>query len=144
MQKVIIGLVVLALIATGAFLITRDSGEEETSNNAGTTNTASPEPATEPQPAEEPQGEATISFNGSEFDPDPLTVPEGTTVTVTNNSSQTIQFDSDPHPQHTDNTELNIETISPGESNTFVANTVGTFGYHNHLNPSQTGTIIVE
>lgn len=141
MRRIIIGVVVLALIAAGAFFLAQNAAEKETSNNTGTTRTES-EPAAEP--AEEQQTETIISFSGSGFDPDPLTVPVGTTVTVTNNSSQTIQFDSDPHPQHTDNTELNLETISPGESDTFIANTVGTFGYHNHLNPSQTGTLIVE
>ena len=55
-----------------------------------------------------------------------------------------MQFDSDPHPIHTTNQELNVEIVEPGEVKTFTVTKTGTFGYHNHLNPSQTGKIIIE
>ena len=53
-----------------------------------------------------------------------------------------MQFDSDPHPVHTDDTELNVGHVEPGGSMTFTVNKTGTHGYHNHLNPGDTGTII--
>lgn len=55
-----------------------------------------------------------------------------------------MQFDSDPHPAHTTNPELNVGSVPPGEQMSFVVDTKGTFGYHNHLNPAQKGTIVVE
>ena len=88
--------------------------------------------------------EATITYSNDCFSPGTMTVKAGTKVTVKNNSSRAIQFDSDPHPAHTDNRELNVDTIAAGRSDSFIATRTGTFGYHNHLNPSETGSITVQ
>lgn len=64
---------------------------------------------------------------------------------------------SNPHPLHTDYPGSDIKNCgagtamfdscrvtNPGESWTFILEEPGTWGYHNHLQSSQTGTIIVE
>ncbi len=86
----------------------------------------------------------TITYSKDGFSPTTLTVKNGSQVTIKNDSSGLLQFDSDPHPVHTDDPELNVGTISPGQSKTVTVTTTGSHGYHNHLNPSDTGTLIVE
>lgn len=87
---------------------------------------------------------ATITYSDSGFSPSKTTVKSGDTVAIKNTSSADMQFDSDPHPVHTADEELNVGAVSPGETMTFTVTTKGTFGYHNHLNPSDKGTIVVQ
>lgn len=99
-------------------------------------------PSTTPGPNNEPS--ATITYSNSGFSPKTVTVTAGAIIAIRNTSSSDMQFDSDPHPVHTDDTELNVGTVAPGKTVTFKVTTTGTHGYHNHLNPGDTGTIIVQ
>jgi len=87
---------------------------------------------------------STITYDGSSFAVSNEKVASGSTVKVVNNSQKELDFDSDPHPTHTGNGELNEGAIAPGASKTFVLTKKGTWGFHNHLNSSQHGTITVE
>lgn len=133
-KKILIGVVAVLVIGGVIVLASEKSGEDKSSKS--TANTSS-------QTSAETNSATTITYTNDGFSPATITVKSGTTVTVKNASSQPLQFESDPHPQHTDNEELNVSNVAPGESQTFVANTTGTFGYHNHLNSSDTGTIVV-
>lgn len=86
----------------------------------------------------------TIVFDGNTFNPETLTVKSGTSITIKNTSSVDVQFDSDPHPVHSDDTDLNVGNIAPGESTTFTVTKVGSFSYHDHLDPGVQGKIVVE
>lgn len=86
----------------------------------------------------------TIVFNGTMFTPAMLSVAPGTTVTIKNTSSQELQMDSDPHPVHTDDTDLNVGQILPDQSKMFTVTKTGTFGYYDHLDPSIQGKITIE
>ncbi|OGD90647.1 hypothetical protein A3D07_01590 [Candidatus Curtissbacteria bacterium RIFCSPHIGHO2_02_FULL_42_15] len=85
-----------------------------------------------------------ITYTDSGFSPAQVSVKVGDTVTFKNDSKANIQVNSAPHPAHTQFPELNIGSIATGESKTVTFTTAGTKKYHNHLNPSQTGTIVVE
>jgi len=139
--KWIITVVVVVLAAIGG-AIALSGGD---SNNNSTTTGTSSQPATSNsgQPASDQSSGATITYSDNGFSPATLTVKAGTKVTIKNTSSRDMQFDSDPHPAHTDDPELNVGIVSPGQSMTFTVTTTGTHGYHNHLNPSDTGTIVV-
>jgi plastocyanin len=86
---------------------------------------------------------ATIVFTNDGFSPSTLTVKSGTVVTVKNESSNRVQFSSDDHPTHREDPEINMKTLAPGESGTFTATKVGTQGFHDHIDDSQVGTLIV-
>ncbi|MCW3005360.1 MAG: Plastocyanin [Conexibacter sp.] len=86
----------------------------------------------------------TITYNGSSFSPASVTVKSGGTLTIRNTSSSTVDPNSDPHPQHTDDTDLNFGNIAAGSSATMTLTKIGTFGIHNHLNPSQTGSVTIQ
>jgi len=85
-----------------------------------------------------------ITYDGSSFSESTDSIKAGQSVKVVNNSSAALDFDSDPHPVHTDNTELNAGDIEPGDSKTFTIDKKGTWGYHNHRNASQHGEITVK
>lgn len=100
------------------------------------------------QPSADANGQVIIVYTDSGFSPSTLTVESGTKISWTNNSQTTIQVASNPHPTHTDNPELTngsfTLSVAPGTSVTVTVTKTGTWGYHNHLNPSAGGTIVVK
>lgn len=91
---------------------------------------------------------STVTYSDSGFSPQSITVKSGESITWVNNSGSTMQVGSDPHPQHTINRELSSGQkeleLAPGESKTVQLTKTGTWGYHDHLKSSMTGTVIVE
>ena len=139
---IVTGLVAAALVIGGFIIINNKSDNNQTS----TTNTTNkqPETATNTSETQTPQSASPITYANSGFTPSSLTVKAGDSVTIKNNSDGPIQIQSNPHPIHNDNDELNVGLIQAGKTSTFTVTKTGTFGYHNHLNSSETGTIIVQ
>src|SRR5207244_484490 len=86
------------------------------------------------------------------FNPQTLTVKKGDTVTFRNNASDDMRVASNPHPIHNgypttggcvSSTFDSCSNTSPGDSWSFKFDIAGSWGYHNHLNPAEGGTIIV-
>lgn len=151
--KIIIAIVVVGVVAAGAVLLLNKSNPDETKNtNTATVDesmtasqvreTPPPPPPSTAAPSDTP--EVTITYDGSNFSASATTMKAGGQVKVVNNSNKTLDFDSDPHPVHTDNAELNAGIINAGESKTFTITKTGTWGYHNHLNARQSGSITVQ
>lgn len=86
---------------------------------------------------------ATITYTGQGFEPNQDTITVNNTVRIRNRSIRTLQFVSDPYAQRSDNPELNVGEVKPGESKTFYISQKGRWGYHNALDPSETGTLLV-
>lgn len=86
----------------------------------------------------------TVTYDGTSFSPNTITLNKGDTIKFVNNSSKGMWVASDPHPQHTIYPSFD-EKSSAGSSGTysFTFDRVGTWGFHNHQNPSARGTIIV-
>lgn len=84
-----------------------------------------------------------ITYDGSTFRLSVGTVAAGSQVEIKNTSNSPLDFDSDPHPTHTDEPELNQGAVDPGQSKTFTITKKGTWGFHNHLDPTQHGNITV-
>lgn len=106
-------------------------------------------PATSTSPAEQeatttPVEGNVVTYSDSGFSPATVTVKVGGAVEFKNDSASNIQVNSAAHPVHTQFPELNVGQIAPGESKSVTFTTAGTKKYHNHLNASQTGTIVVE
>jgi len=85
-----------------------------------------------------------VSYTDNGFTPSLTTILVGTTVTFTNNSSGDMWVASSPHPTHTDlpGFDEKVAAVSGG-TYSYTFNTVGNWGYHNHRNPSQGGTVVV-
>ncbi len=88
--------------------------------------------------------DAVISYSDSGFSPAEIRVKVGQKVVFKNGASANMQINSAVHPTHTLFPELNIGVIAPGQIKSVTFTKAGTYKYHNHLNTSQSGTIVVE
>jgi len=100
-----------------------------------------PANTTKPNAEEE---EATIKLTKSGFDPQTATVKVGSKVIWINGSGEDATVNSANHPTHQLYPLLNLGEFADGESLSLVFNTAGTYRYHNHLDSSVFGSIIVE
>lgn len=107
---------------------------------------ASPISAQTPVTTQEVQ--TTITYSSAGFSPSTVTIKNGSKITWVNKSDKQVKIGANPHPIHTGNKEISggefTLDLRPGEEKTIVVSKVGTFGYHNHLNVSEEGTIVVE
>lgn len=96
---------------------------------------------------------ATVIYTDKGFFPAPVTIRKGETVVFKNNASDSMWVASNPHPTHSGypttggcvgSTFDACKNIPPGGSWSFTFDISGTWGYHNHLNPSESGTIVVQ
>jgi plastocyanin len=114
-----------------------------------------------------------VSYTNKGFEPKTVTLSVGSSVVWTNESDKQMWVASDPHPSHNglpgldeEGTDGNMQHHEEGYRNktfwekiglfavaeahgthtvykyTFV--TKGSWGYHNHLSPNDTGKVIVE
>ena len=86
---------------------------------------------------------AVITYTGKGFEPNDTTVDVNSQIRIRNRSVRVLQFVSDPYITQSENQELNAGVINPGESRTIYLSQAGRWGYHNGLDPSETGTLIV-
>jgi plastocyanin len=87
----------------------------------------------------------TVIYTDSGYSPATLTIKAGETVTFVNQSSDPMWTASNPHPIHTDYPGFDaLAGTLPGQSYSFTFTKTGHWGYHNHLNASKGGAIIVE
>lgn len=99
-------------------------------------------PTSGAQTANQQENTVTLTQNG--FSPATLTVKAGTTVTWVNKSGTDATVNSNPHPIHTAYLPLNLGNFSDGATLSLSFDKPGTYGYHNHLDASQKGTIVVQ
>lgn len=131
---------VVGLVAYGLVYYFVFSKKGETINNAPSIPPAASSEAT--SSATVSQDAVTLTANG--FSPASITVKAGTKVTWNNQSGAGAIVNSDPHPIHTAYPPLNLGSFKDGGTLSLTFDKSGTYGYHNHLNPSQTGTVIVQ
>lgn len=94
-----------------------------------------------------------VTHTDSGFSPRSITVKRGDTVVFKNGGSNDFWLGSDPHPLHNgypttggciSSTFDSCMRVAPGQSFSFVFDVAGSWGYHNHLNPSQRGMAVVQ
>jgi len=100
-----------------------------------------------------------ITYTDDGFAPETATIKQGDEVTWNNNSSLDMWPATAMHPTHTvypgsdiekcgTAEEVNIfdacREIAPGSSYSFIFDEIGTWNYHNHLNPTKFGSVVVE
>ncbi|HZJ18273.1 MAG TPA: cupredoxin domain-containing protein [Patescibacteria group bacterium] len=92
--------------------------------------------------SEETKETVTLSKEG--FSPKELTIKTGTRIIWINKSGDSATVNSDNHPDHLLFPFLNLGEFGAESSVQAVFEKAGTYNYHDHLNPSRTGTIIVQ
>lgn len=118
------------------------------------------ETGTAPAAGADTDATATITLTDAGFMPSTVTVNAGDTVRFVNQSSRGMWVGSDEHPTHTEydgtttrehcadgaNTTGTFDQCSAaasGASWEYTFEKPGTFGFHNHVGASNTGTVIV-
>lgn len=133
---------VLAIIVLGAFFLSKNNKVSvPTAPSATETPTT-----TSTDLVESPTIESMmVTYSDSGFLPASLTVKVGDTVTFKNQSGKSMWVASAPHPIHTAYPEFDAQKgVVRGEIYTFKFTKAGTWKYHNHFDPSDTGTIIAQ
>jgi plastocyanin len=167
MNRTILGVVVAIIIVGGAVFFmnqnkaTAPTNEDQTQNQNNDAVDPNPNPTESPTPSQTQTPNSTITpnpasptptsttpqhidYTDSGFVPASVTIKKGTIVTFDNESTKSMWPASAPHPTHTDYPEFDPKkAIAPGETWPFTFTKVGTWKYHDHLNPSRFGTIIV-
>lgn len=86
----------------------------------------------------------TVNYTATGFSPSTLTIKAGTAVTFLNQTSASMWVASNDHPAHLIYPEFDAKKgYAPGTSYTFTFTRTGTWGYHDHLNARNGGTIVV-
>lgn len=140
------GLVIVFIVAAGGFFyLNKKSTPIPTQTPTQTqTQVSSPTPEPTASVSESAKKTVTVTLTSSGFSPATITIDSGTTVVWKNESGQTATVNSNPHPIHTDFAPLNLGQFENGQTLSLKFTAPGTHGYHNHLNSSEKGTIIVK
>jgi plastocyanin len=100
---------------------------------------------------------ATITYNGTSYSPSTVTIKKGGTVTWVNSSGGQMWVASAQHPTHTVYSGTNRTAHCPDPENndfdqcagstgdfSFKFDKAGSWGYHDHINASAFGKVVVE
>lgn len=87
---------------------------------------------------------ATFSYTQAGFVPKNATVKLGQVVTWTNDTKEDMSLNSANHPTHVKFPILNVGTIPPEATGQVTFDKAGTYSFHDHYKPQNTGTITVE
>ena len=112
-----------------------------------------PPPTPQTPPPTGGRVEYKVTYSDSGFSPATVNIKRGDTITFVDRSVQDMWPASNPHPVHDAypvkggckaSTFDACQGIHPGGSWSFVFTAAGTWGYHNHLNPSHQGSIVIQ
>ena len=140
--------IIAVLVVIGAVVVV--SGKVGNKTNQPTETTGQPS-----TPAQSTTGQGTggtvpketiknVTLTSSGFDPKTVTVKAGTRVIWLNKSAAPATVNSAVHPTHQVYPTLNLGEFPDGSSVQLVFSKPGKYTYHDHLNPSRTGTVVVE
>lgn len=148
-NKLLIGIVVLVVVAIGAYAALRVIKKVSTTMTApAQTSTVPTQNDTSSDMASSPSAsmsQTTVTISASGFTPQTVTIKARDSVTWTNSDSTNHTVNSDPHPSHTLYPILNqVGRMAASDKKSLAFPTAGKFTYHDHLNPQFTGTVIVQ
>ncbi|MCC2630587.1 MAG: Plastocyanin [Candidatus Paceibacter sp.] len=87
----------------------------------------------------------TVTLTNAGYSPQSVTLNVGDSINFVNESDGKMWTASGPHPVHTDYPGFDEKSAADnGGSYSFTFTKVGTWKYHNHLNPAQFGTVTVQ
>lgn len=135
MKKIAIAIIIVAVVVLGGYFL------------------LNPQPSTQPSVDQVPVAkENVVTYTNAGYSPTTLRVKVGETVAFKNQSSNSMWTASAVHPTHRGypttggclgSTFDACKGVQPGNSWSFRFDISGTWKYHNHLSPGDTGTIVV-
>ena len=142
-SKVLIGGAILLLVLVGVFFAVKSVGQVSQFTNV--TESVPQEMITSTTASPSATAEKLITVSATGFSRKEITIMAGESVTFVNSDSIIHTANSDPHPQHTSFQFINeISRLAAGEKKSLTFSTIGTYKYHDHLNPQFTGTVVVQ
>jgi plastocyanin len=145
MNKGIIAVLILAILAlVGFWFFVINDQEADTTQIEPVTNTTPSETNNDDEEEHESKN-VEASYDGSKFTPNEIKIQHGSTITFVNNSQKAMWVASDVHPTHEELAEFDAKRgVEPGETYSFTFEQPGTWGFHDHLNPTAVGVVVVE
>ncbi|MDP2638034.1 MAG: cupredoxin domain-containing protein [Candidatus Levybacteria bacterium] len=131
----------MIVVAVGALAI---FGNKNAATQEIQPTTMESEKTASPTTMQKDNSDVTVILDNTGFTPKDITVKTGTKVVWTNSSGETATVNSDNHPNHLLYPFLNLGEFRDGSSLEVVFDKAGMYGYHNHYNASQIGTVTVE
>ncbi|OGK13881.1 hypothetical protein A3C98_01860 [Candidatus Roizmanbacteria bacterium RIFCSPHIGHO2_02_FULL_37_15] len=163
MNKTLLIVIIAGLLLAGVFVLSKNQStvgpstqtEQTTDQDNGDDVEEKDEVMEKEDKAEEKEDEAmeeaedesertVVSVTDTGFEPQTVTVKVGTKVVWRNKTNATVNVSSAKHPTHLEYPPLNLANFEPGETISLVFTEAGTYKYHDHLNPSKFGTVVVE
>jgi plastocyanin len=130
MKLGIIIVIVIVILSGGVWLMRN----QQSPTDVGDTTSDAAEPAA-----------VTIEMKDKDYEPSNVTIKVGQTVAFMNSSQEDRWPASNIHPTHEIYSEFDPkQPVRPGEIWTFTFDKAGIWKFHDHLFPTQTGTITVE
>ncbi len=160
MKKTLLTIVVLVVVVVG-WMLSRNKIDVVV-NNPTPIVSSTPTPLVSPESTVSPSpviSKNVIIYTDSGYTSSTLKIKKGETVVWKNQSSSGMWTASAVHPTHTVYPGTNLANcgtpagsnqfdacngIASGQSWSFKFDNLGTWGYHNHLNSSHTGKVVVE
>lgn len=145
MNGKVLGIIVAvaAVIALVTVLIVSSNGDDD-KKEAPATSAPVSTPKAKVTASTTQSNQSTVTITASGFSPKTMTVKVGEAVTWKNESNNSVIVASDPHPTHTDLPGFESSALTSGGTYTFTFTKAGSFGYHNHNNPSTKGTVVAQ
>ena len=147
MKKSITLVIVVAIIILGVVLW---YGPKQAEGPSTAPDTSSIPPLVgEPPAAQNPPASTAqtipVTYGANGYAPNELEIKSGDTVSFKNESGQEMWPASGPHPTHDKYPEFDSKRgIPAGEFWSFTFTRVGTWKFHNHRDPTKTGSITVK
>lgn len=135
-NKFLLIIAVFVVLVGGFFLLSNKTKNSQVNQNQATQKQ-------NPTTAKPVEGKA-VTVTNKGFEPQTITIKKGQRIVWTNKSGASVTVNSDAHPTHLLWPFLNLGQFANGSSVSVVFEKAGKYTYHNHFNPSQTGTVIAE
>ena len=172
-NKTIITIVVVAVVILGGYFLFKGTSQTTPSVSQPSNQQTAPEGSLKEETSESPASQESenkaisqpsvsqppatneniVTYTDTGYSPSTLTVKKGEIVAFKNQSPQSMWTASAFHPTHTlypttggclGSTFDACQGVQPGNSWSFRFDFAGTWKYHNHLSPDDTGAIMVE
>lgn len=141
-RNLTIGAIVVLVIVAGWYLLQSQKGQAPAPAPQVTTEEATPATSEATEAAAMEENVVTVTSSG--FSPKNITIKVGEKVSWMNEDSESHQVNSAVHPTHQVYPPLNLGNIQTGGKVSLSFPDAGTYKYHDHLNPSLTGSVTVE
>lgn len=149
-NKLLIGVIVIVVLLVGVVVMSSQQSSQvappaaqESTTELSEASEVTPEATAEGEEAAM-EKEVTVNVTDAGFDQKSVTVKAGTKVVWVNKTEQTANVSSAKHPTHLIYPPLNLGNFEPEESVSLVFDKQGSYNYHNHLQPTKFGTVVVE